>query len=79
MNRKNRDVFIEIEFRVPYTIHIKRGYMIYNRKGFKVHPKSLSTFQNQNITLSNVTMNSFLVGIAMGEVPENMGVGILIE
>lgn len=79
INRKNQDVFIEIEFKVPYTIHIKRGDMIYNQKGFRIHSSYLTTYQNKSITLSNATIENFLVGIAMGETPESMLVGIKIE
>lgn len=75
VKRKNRDIFIEIDFNVPYSIHIKKGYLMYNHKGFRVYSKYIKSLKN-NITLSNITMVNTLIGITMGKTPNNMGVGI---
>lgn len=75
VNRKNRDIFIEIDFNVPYSVHIKKGYLMYNNKGLRVYSKYIKTLENNNM-FSNITMVNTLIGITMGKTPNNMGVGI---
>lgn len=78
VNRKNRDIFIEIDFNVPYSIHVKKGYLMYNKKGFKVYSEYIKTLETNNI-FSNITITNTLIGISMGKTPSNMRVGISIS
>lgn len=78
VNRKSRDIFIEIDFNVPYSIHIRKGYLMYNQKGFRVYSNRIKSLED-NIQLSNVTFTNLLVGISMGELPKNMSAGVVIE
>lgn len=78
VNKKSHDIFLEIDFNIPYSIHIKRGYLLYNDKGFTVYPNYIKTLKNNNV-LSNITVVNSLVGIAMGGLPDNMSAGIVIN
>lgn len=78
INRKSHDIFIEIDFNTPYSIHIRKGYLMHNQKGFRVYSDRIKTLE-KNIQLANVTVTNFLVGISMGELPENMNAGVVIK
>lgn len=78
INRKSRDIFIEIDFNAPYSIHIRKGYLMYNQKGFRVYSDRIKSLED-NIQLSNVTFTNLFVGISMGELSENMSAGVVIE
>lgn len=51
---------------------------MHNQKGFRVYSDRIKTLE-ENIQLANVTVTNFLVGISMGELPENMNAGVVIK
>ncbi|WP_027108982.1 HNH endonuclease [Lacticigenium naphthae] len=75
INNQQNKIFIEIEFEVPYSIHIKKGFLMYNQKGYKIRSDSLVTLKN-NIQFSNNEFYNFSIGIAMGEIPGNMSCAV---
>lgn len=61
--QKNHDIFIEIDFNVTFSIYIRKGYLFYNHKGFRVYSDYLKILKN--VQLTKVTFTNLLVGISM--------------